>query len=646
MTTPHHPCDLILRGGVTSGVVYPGAVTELAKRWRFRSIGGGSAGAIAAAVTAAAEYGRQNGNPNAFEDHIAPIPQTLGITDGSGRTRLERLFAPTPALEPLMRAALGIVNGSPLLPIARLLVPAIVPAFAIAAIVAALLLAGFTDHGLGAGHAFILALIFALTLAVPIALALIPRLFHRHLAAVTANGFGLVGGANPDLGADATLEELEEKGHLSDWLHAQIQRAAGLPPERPLTVGDLWGNPATVSPWTQERAIDLMLTTTNLSQQLPHQFPFLERPQSLLYFRREDLAPVLPAAVLDSLCDRSRANWDLEVDGQGTYHRLPSARELPVLLGVRLSLSFPGLLAAVRLHETIGWSPGDTQRQQEAARQLRPCWFSDGGLTSNFPVTAFDTPLPGRPTFCINLSDLAPQDSPSVRVTMPADNNDGMRARHLGTIASVPGFVSAIVATIRNARENELQTVAGQRDRIATIRLTANEGGINLGMQAPTIERLSEYGTIAGQMLSNRFHPDGKPDAAGMDWNNHRWMRLRSTLAATEGLLFTFDKAYRDRPPYGSSWPHLLRASTAKGRYRWDSADARDRAVAEAQALANYAEALATVPLPSARPDSSIFNGRREFPRTRDSLSRTGNAPLPAMRYRLIPNSGRDPQQF
>jgi predicted acylesterase/phospholipase RssA len=43
-----------MKGGVTSGIVYPLAVCELAKEFRFVNIGGTSAGAIAAAVTAAA----------------------------------------------------------------------------------------------------------------------------------------------------------------------------------------------------------------------------------------------------------------------------------------------------------------------------------------------------------------------------------------------------------------------------------------------------------------------------------------------------------------------------------------------------------------------------------------------------------------
>jgi hypothetical protein len=42
-------CDMVMKGGITSGVVYPTAICELATQYQFRNIGGASAGAIAAA---------------------------------------------------------------------------------------------------------------------------------------------------------------------------------------------------------------------------------------------------------------------------------------------------------------------------------------------------------------------------------------------------------------------------------------------------------------------------------------------------------------------------------------------------------------------------------------------------------------------
>ena len=42
-------CDLVMKGGITSGVVYAGAIAELGRAFRFKRIGGTSAGAIGAA---------------------------------------------------------------------------------------------------------------------------------------------------------------------------------------------------------------------------------------------------------------------------------------------------------------------------------------------------------------------------------------------------------------------------------------------------------------------------------------------------------------------------------------------------------------------------------------------------------------------
>jgi Patatin-like phospholipase len=50
--TPSLDCDIVMKGGITSGVIYPLAVCQLAKTYRLRSVGGASAGAIAAAAAA------------------------------------------------------------------------------------------------------------------------------------------------------------------------------------------------------------------------------------------------------------------------------------------------------------------------------------------------------------------------------------------------------------------------------------------------------------------------------------------------------------------------------------------------------------------------------------------------------------------
>jgi predicted acylesterase/phospholipase RssA len=76
-------CDLVMKGGITSGVVYPLAVAELATRYRFRNIGGTSAGAIAAAAAAAA----QHSDSGAGFVELASLPGRFG-------SELQHVFRP------------------------------------------------------------------------------------------------------------------------------------------------------------------------------------------------------------------------------------------------------------------------------------------------------------------------------------------------------------------------------------------------------------------------------------------------------------------------------------------------------------------------------------------------------------------------
>ncbi len=81
-----------MKGGVTSGIVYPPAISELAKRFAFRNIGGTSIGAVAAALAAAAELGRRKQIEGTFA-RLAAIPEELSVSgaiseiDGAGHSR-------------------------------------------------------------------------------------------------------------------------------------------------------------------------------------------------------------------------------------------------------------------------------------------------------------------------------------------------------------------------------------------------------------------------------------------------------------------------------------------------------------------------------------------------------------------------------
>jgi hypothetical protein len=84
----------VRKGSITSSVVYPPAVFKLKDSYRFRSIGGTLAGAIAVALTAAAEYRREE--HQGFQGFEEAREQ---ICSGSF---LRNFFQPSEGLRPLM----------------------------------------------------------------------------------------------------------------------------------------------------------------------------------------------------------------------------------------------------------------------------------------------------------------------------------------------------------------------------------------------------------------------------------------------------------------------------------------------------------------------------------------------------------------
>src|SRR5260370_23013333 len=105
-------CDLAMKGGITSGIVYPPAIIQLKGKYKFRSIGGTSAGAIAASVIAAAEFNRNNGGSDTGFDYLDKhVQQWLGAD-----SNLRNLFQASPATKPLMDFALAFLRTPPAAP--------------------------------------------------------------------------------------------------------------------------------------------------------------------------------------------------------------------------------------------------------------------------------------------------------------------------------------------------------------------------------------------------------------------------------------------------------------------------------------------------------------------------------------------------
>ena len=203
------------------------------------------------------------------------------------------------------------------------------------------------------------------------------------------NGYGLCSGHAADRAKDGNAPI-----PLTDWLHQLLQSLAGRTTDaQPVTFGDLWGTKGKHRD-LEERKIDLVLMTTNATRGVSHRFPFLEGQWGPLFVNEADFARLFPASVVNWM-KKHRAPKPGNIESDRRFFRLPAPADLPILVGVRMSLSFPFLLSAVPLYAP-SYKTG-------AKAELRKCWFSDGGITSNFPIHFFDGPLPSRPTFGINL---------------------------------------------------------------------------------------------------------------------------------------------------------------------------------------------------------------------------------------------------
>ena len=612
-------CDLVMKGGITSGIVFPTAVARLSTQYRFRHIGGTSAGAIAAAGAAAAEFRRatDEAQPDYGFVQLGRLPKLLGERPDGRHSRLFRLFAPEPAARRHFGILAAMLNRAGVaarvlhggwaamlaFPVAALIgaIPGVILILALqgpmalrvaATMIAALLVAGGSIVGAFAAAAISLARV------------------------LPAQAFGLARG-------HARAADSGGLPLLTDWLYAYLQDLAGKPAAAPLTFGDLDG--VTLDAPAGIRGIDLEMMTTALSLGRPYSLPF---DTEQFYFRPDELALYFPddvvAWVIANPGARSGANRgrDEAMQSYG-YRPLPTRATMPVIVAVRMSLSFPVLLSAVplyryawegavgagRLHVSDGSETSDAEGTDAAATdasvatasryvETNVCrvLFSDGGICSNFPVQMFDAVLPGWPTFGINLrDDLTTPASAAQRAYLPPRGTalppedyaiapNGARG--------VLSFGAAIIRTMQNWRDNLQRAAPGFRDRVLTIRHTADEGGLNLDMAATDIDAMAASGDAGAQKLIDAF---ARPaDLASDHFTYHRWVRVRSLLGVLQRMLRDIHQGATvldNHPPY----PELIRDAPAYvgASYRL-SDDARGAAVEVLDALDELDRTLET----------------------------------------------------
>jgi predicted acylesterase/phospholipase RssA len=334
------------------------------------------------------------------------------------------------------------------------------------------------------------------------------------------------------------MPESATREALTDWLSEQIDHLSGKTGSEPLTFGNL-----------RKKEIILRMVTTNLSHGEPYVFP---RDKNTFLFNEDEMADFFPENVVTYLKEAAHKSKKFSLPEK--FHFLPPGDKLPIVVAMRLSLSYPILLSAVPLY-SIDTSAFEDKEQSKRLRidrkYLRKNWFSDGGICINFPIGFYDAWFPTRPTFGINLTSLSEErkglvnsvEAPEVyvgessaggsvgreanvteRVFLPKPNEPGNPEWQ--EISGLFQFGSAILSSAMNFRDAMQARLPSYRERVVQIRLAKDEGGRNLDMPEETVEFMESVGEMAAQRLRDEFMLD-----------HHQWVRLRILMEQLEANL-------------------------------------------------------------------------------------------------------------
>lgn len=513
---PAKDCDIIMKGGVTSGLVYPYAILEMARVYRFRSIGGTSAGAIAAAFAAAAEYARSRGDPDGYLRMQAHCEQLPGLLAG--------LFQPAPQFKTLLAFLLRAQASTGKLAIAWAAIvlfwPILSTGIALGAAIAVLAQGGALAAILGGAIGAVVALF----------------LFLRGAAkALARHNFGLCSGL--------TQPGASQPG-LTDWMHDAIQDIAFGKAGRhqPLTFGDL----EDLTPNGQP--IELRMMTTNLSMRRPHTLPNL---RMRAFFDLAAWRAYFPPPVIDHLARVATVPKHHE-----HLRDFPAAPDLPIVVAARMSLSFPLLFCAVPMWtRDIASSILARHTGGDGTVKLRKLWFIDGGVSSNFPIHMFDALLPSRPTFALSLDALPPgAREAGNRVKFATSAGDGVNLP-VHEVDGLFAFAGSILDAAKDWQDNVLSGMPGQRERIARVMLSPPEGGLSLTMPPARSEALMCYGREVGLGFAG----------GALDFDEHRWRRALVTYEQLERTVHATAQTWSDKG-FGAWLKTYMSVSKSYGR--------------------------------------------------------------------------------
>jgi len=600
---PAKECDIVMKGGITSGVVYPPAVLELQQTYRFRSIGGTSAGAIAAAVTAAAEFDREDGG---FK-RLAEVRDQLAAPGF-----LLQLFTPQPATRPLMNTLLQLFvpsKGGPLplggpWPTGRS--GKVKSVLARLQHLLAILRQELQEESRRGGRLGVLGgLLAVVCILLPGALvtavwwnhprgwlllggaALVPLLLGallggflgRLLAPLIALGkivLSLPGRCS--FGLCSGLAEVQKPAALTTWLADKIDRLAGLSESAaPLTFAHLEGKrrkrAESAGETPPNASITLRMVTSDLSLGRPWVFPRVgDFAGNELLFREEDMRRLFPARIVDYLvCHAYRSTNPKHPDRflpEG-FHFLPPGNELPVVVAARLSLSFPFLLAAVPLYSIrlSGFLARDeankagTDFRYDPDTHFAKHWLSDGGICSNFPIHFFDAWAPGRPTFGVNLADVQEGDKlpggkikPDV-IPMSEEVQAATAPEYSDPTGEVflprPNQTSAVqlpwrpIGGLFQFAMAIFDTSQGYHDALQAMLPSYRERIVQIRLQPSEggLNLTMQPATIQGMQDKGRKAGEA---LSGMDFPQHRWTRFLVLMAQLEERLRQFGEIYPD----------------------------------------------------------------------------------------------------
>lgn len=573
--TPKRECDIVMKGGITSGVIYPRAVCELAKTYRLRSVGGSSAGAIAAAGAAAAELGRTAGG---FEQ-LQTLPNDITAASPAGDSVLFRLFQPSKRTYPLYRAfTAGMGKPNKKLRTAVALLTGFW-GWALAGAVPGILVIVLCAQGNGPAQIVGILAGLALTLIGVVGGVAVGAV--KMLGGVSATGYGLCTGM-PGAGGKGAAA-------LTPWLYERFQSMAGRAGAEVLTFGDL-----------ANRDIELRTTTTNLTRRQPMAMPWTTQEY---FFEPAEMRELFPEVVVEwmmehppiagsdgtSLSDNEIRKRDLLRAQAGSKRPWPAKDDVPVVVATRMSLSFPILITAVSLY-AVNYSLEANRDARDAAdawlaanpdrpaaegaavvtgRSFEPNWFSDGGICANLPVHFFDAPVPTRPTFAVDLSlfppDRTKSPTESENCYLPIPNQAGLLRPWVtlptSGIGALGSFLSQIVDTARGWVDAAQLVLPGYRDRVVTIYHDQDEGGMNLAMPAAIVSSLANRGEAAAYLLVEKFAGTLPGKEQGWGWNNQRWIRLRTATAGLNAWLARFQHNFSADAPGATPYANLAGAN-------------------------------------------------------------------------------------